>query len=53
MVHGLPAGAAGAWGARMSRQSAAASGASMELSWTGSAVATGRPSAPIVSVARR
>ena len=46
MTQGEPAGAAGACGSRISRQSACASGAIRELSWAGSGVATG-PSGPV------
>ena len=52
MTQGEPAVAAGAYGSRISRQSALASGAIRELSWTGNGVATG-PSGPALSVARR
>ena len=53
MGHLFPAGIAGACAARINRQSALASAAIIDESWSGSGVATGRPSGPGLSVARR
>src|SRR5262249_33747921 len=48
----VPSGARGAGGARMTRQSACANGASSELSWERTGVTTLRPSDPVAVVAR-